>query len=62
MICVGAQPGAQELGGLCMEPAVVTGAASGIGRALARQLAAAGRTVYLADVTQLDEMATELGP
>ena len=39
-----------------MYPAVVTGAASGIGRALATQLAAEGHTVHLADVVPIPEL------
>jgi NAD(P)-dependent dehydrogenase (short-subunit alcohol dehydrogenase family) len=40
---------------------VVTGAASGIGRAIAVRLAAQGRRVHLADVVATDELAEELG-
>lgn len=44
-----------------MATAVVTGAASGIGRALARQLAAEGHRVHLVDVADTRELAAELG-
>jgi len=44
-----------------MSTAVVTGAASGIGRALAVRLAAKGYRVHLADVVATEELATELG-
>jgi NAD(P)-dependent dehydrogenase (short-subunit alcohol dehydrogenase family) len=44
-----------------MPTAVVTGAASGIGRALAVRLAATGHRVHLADVVATDELAEELG-
>ena len=40
-----------------MPPAVVTGAASGIGRALATALAAEGRTVYAADISPIEDIA-----
>lgn len=51
----------KELGG---RVAVVTGAAGGIGLALARRLHAAGASVMLSDVDQeaLDAAVTELGP
>lgn len=42
-----------------MTPAVVTGAASGIGRALAAQLGGEGRKVYLADVAAMTDVAQE---
>jgi NAD(P)-dependent dehydrogenase (short-subunit alcohol dehydrogenase family) len=42
-----------------MTSAVVTGAASGIGRALAAQLAAEGRKIYLADVAAMGEVVHE---
>jgi NAD(P)-dependent dehydrogenase (short-subunit alcohol dehydrogenase family) len=41
--------------------AVVTGAASGIGRALAGRLAAAGNKVYLADIAPLDDAVAATG-
>lgn len=41
-----------------MEAAVVTGAASGIGRALAHQLAAGGRKVYAADIAPVGDLET----
>jgi NAD(P)-dependent dehydrogenase (short-subunit alcohol dehydrogenase family) len=41
--------------------AVVTGAASGIGRALAGRLAAAGNRVYLADIVPLDDAVAATG-
>jgi NAD(P)-dependent dehydrogenase (short-subunit alcohol dehydrogenase family) len=41
--------------------AVVTGAASGIGRELARALAGRGRRVHLVDVASTEELADELG-
>ena len=44
-----------------MSTAVVTGAASGIGRALAVRLAAKGYRIHLADVVATEELATELG-
>jgi NAD(P)-dependent dehydrogenase (short-subunit alcohol dehydrogenase family) len=44
-----------------MQSAVVTGAASGIGRALARQLASEGSRVHLADVAPTEELAREIG-
>lgn len=44
-----------------MTTAVVTGAASGIGRALARQLSSEGYAVHLADVAPCDDLAAELG-
>lgn len=44
-----------------MSTAVVTGAASGIGRALAVRVAAKGYRVHLADVVATEELATELG-
>ena len=43
-----------------MRTAVVTGAASGIGRALALQLAATGHQVHLADVASTDALAAEI--
>ena len=43
-----------------MTIAVVTGAASGIGRALARQLAREGHLVYLADLAATQSLASEL--
>jgi NAD(P)-dependent dehydrogenase (short-subunit alcohol dehydrogenase family) len=44
--------------------AVVTGAASGIGRALAERFARAGMHVVLADIEQaaLDQAVNDLGP
>ena len=44
-----------------MTVAVVTGAASGIGRALATQLAAEGHLVHLADRESTSALATDLG-
>ncbi|WP_148575380.1 SDR family NAD(P)-dependent oxidoreductase [Nocardioides caldifontis] len=44
-----------------MTVAVVTGAASGIGHALASQLAREGHLVHLADVTPTAELAAQLG-
>ena len=44
-----------------MGTAVVTGAAGGIGRALARRLAAAGHLVHLADVSDTADLANEVG-
>lgn len=44
-----------------MGTAVVTGAASGIGRALVRQLAGEGHLVHLADVSPTEELAAETG-
>jgi len=44
-----------------MAIAVVTGAASGIGRALATALARSGHTVHLVDVRPVDALAHELG-
>src|SRR5687768_14944000 len=43
-----------------MTDAVVTGAASGIGRALATRLAGAGHRVHLVDVASSASLATEL--
>ncbi|MGA8209203.1 MAG: SDR family NAD(P)-dependent oxidoreductase [Nocardioidaceae bacterium] len=43
-----------------MRTAVVTGAASGIGRAFARQLAAEGHRVHLADISSTRELAAEI--
>lgn len=44
-----------------MRTAVVTGAASGIGRALSLQLSAARHHVHLADVAPTDALAAEIG-
>ena len=44
-----------------MLTAVVTGAASGIGRALARQLASEGHLVHLADIADTADLAAEIG-
>src|SRR3954452_3928360 len=44
-----------------MTTAVVTGAASGIGRALARQLASEGHLVHLADIADTRDLAAEIG-
>ena len=44
-----------------MATAVVTGAASGIGRALASRLAGDGYTVHLADVASTGELADSIG-
>lgn len=44
-----------------MPTAVVTGAASGIGRALSRQLAHEGHTVHLADIARSHDAAAEIG-
>lgn len=44
-----------------MTIAVVTGAASGIGRALASQLTHEGHLVHLADIAPAEELAAELG-
>jgi NAD(P)-dependent dehydrogenase (short-subunit alcohol dehydrogenase family) len=41
--------------------AVVTGAASGIGRELARKLASEGHLVYLADIADTRDLAAEIG-
>lgn len=41
--------------------AVVTGAGSGIGRAITQRLSAAGATVVLADIKDASELATEVG-
>ncbi|WP_210717757.1 bifunctional aldolase/short-chain dehydrogenase [Amycolatopsis acididurans] len=46
---------------LATRVALVTGAASGIGRAIARRLAAEGACVVVADLTKADEVAGELG-
>ncbi len=44
-----------------MGTAVVTGAAGGIGRALARRLAATGHQVHLADISDTADLAAEVG-
>jgi NAD(P)-dependent dehydrogenase (short-subunit alcohol dehydrogenase family) len=44
-----------------MSTAVVTGAASGIGRAMAVRLTRTGHRVHLADIVSADELAEELG-
>ena len=44
-----------------MGTAVVTGAAGGIGRALARRLAATGHQVHLADIFDTADLASEVG-
>jgi len=44
-----------------MRTAVVTGAAGGIGRALAHRLAATGHQVHLADISDTADLATEVG-
>lgn len=50
-------PGSLDLGG---KRVVVTGAASGIGRAAARAVAELGATVMLTDMAPLDEVAAQL--